>query len=150
MDRVKYMRGGSSGNSNGVSLGADTLDALNSQPPKHGDNWGRWKLNGHGDHWSLDLGSYWISLQNITSNAQMNDWIFQLASKTWVTAEDLGNLVLAFEDIFSPQATLCGMGVDKPLPSDYVTGTLGKPLGEGPAEKDSASEGSELEDSESE
>jgi len=81
------------------------------------------------DRWSLDLQSYSVSLNDITSNAEMNDWIFQLVEKTWVTTDDLGNLLLAFHDIFSPQATLCGMGRDKRVPRDYVNGVLGKPLG---------------------
>ncbi len=93
----------------GTSL-QDALDQLeNHVSPRHGDYWGRWKLNGAGDRWSLDIQHYYILLDEIHTNAEMNDWIFQLAGKTWVTAEDLGNLVLAFEDIFEPQANLCGM-----------------------------------------
>lgn len=130
MDRVKYMRG-ESDTEHGVRLLSDVLDTLESeQAPKHGDNWGRWKLNGHGNNWTLDLEHYYIRLDRITSNAQMNDWIFQMAGKTWVTPEDLGNLVLAFDDIFSPQATLCGEGKDKTLKPDYVNGVLGEPLGD--------------------
>jgi hypothetical protein len=120
MDRVQYMRSNNE---------LDTLEALERTPPKHGDTWGRWTLSGNGDHWSLDLQSYSVSLNGITSNAEMNDWIFQLVNKLWVATDDLGNLVLAFQDIFSPQATLCGMGQDKRLQLDYVNGVLGKPLG---------------------
>lgn len=130
MDRVKHMRG--QNDSGTVRTALEVLDELGKEkPPKHGDYWGRWKLNGNGEFWSLDIGDYWIRLDDITSNAQMNDWIFQLANKTWITPDDLGNLVFAFEDIFSPQSTLCGEGVDKQLDPKYVNKVLGEPVGDG-------------------
>src|SRR5438105_423087 len=98
MDRVKYMREGET--SAGVSTIVSAAEVLDWKAPAHGDKWGRWKLNGHGGHWSLDLEHYYITLNDITTNARMNDWIFQMAGKTWVTPEDLGNLVLALDDIF--------------------------------------------------
>jgi hypothetical protein len=120
----------------GTSL-QDALDQLeNHVSPRHGDYWGRWKLNGAGDRWSLDIQHYYILLDEIHTNAEMNDWIFQLAGKTWVTAEDLGNLVLAFEDIFEPQANLCGMGMDNKLPPNFITATLGKPNAPEPEESE--------------
>lgn len=116
MDRVKYMH--------------RNTDVLEDRPPRHGDNWGRWTLNGKGAYWSLDIKHYYINLNGVTTNAQMNDWIFQLAGKTWIMAEDLGNLIWAFDDIFSPQATMCGSGADHRLPPNWVNGNLGEPLGE--------------------
>jgi hypothetical protein len=58
---------------------------------------------------------YWIDLQRISTSAEMLDWICQLAQKSWVTPTALGYLVLAFEDIFDPQANLCGSGKSKTI-----------------------------------
>lgn len=129
MDRVKYMH--------------RSTNILEDRPPRHGDNWGRWTLNGRGTFWSLDIQHYYIDLNGITSNAQMNDWIFQLAGKTWVTPDDLGNLVLAFDDIFTPQSTMCGQGIDQRLPPNWVNGNLGEPLGEAEDDEEIQSESEE-------
>lgn len=117
MDRVRYMNSGE----------GDVWDDTGDRPPKHGDTWGRWRLNGEGGYWSLDIGSYYIRLDHILTNAAMNDWLFQLAGKSWVTPEDLGHLVLAFNEIFMPQANLCSMGTDKKLKPTYINMTLGMP-----------------------
>lgn len=122
MDRVKYMKGELQVPSRPVK-------------PAHGDHWGRWTLNGEGEYWSLDTDGYYVPLHSIRTNAQMNDWVFQLAQKLWLTPEDLGHFVLALLDIFAPQATMCGEGQDKQLAPDFVEGVLGPPLGDLPEEE---------------
>src|SRR5260370_39898028 len=118
MDRVKYMRGEEIGVSaeQQQRKGARSSDVLRSAvemmdelrghvPPKHGDTWGKWKLNGYGGPWTLDYARRdGVNFNAITTNAAMNDWTFQLAQKTWGTAEDLRNLSLTFQDIFVPRA----------------------------------------------
>ena len=138
MDRVKYMHREIGGIG---SLSEMVDEVVNEQRPKHGDNWGRWKLNGYGGSWSVDLEGYCIRLDDITSNAKMNDWIFQMAGKSWVTADDLGNLIYAFDDLFSPQEHLCGSGVDKQIKPGYVNRVLGKPFeGDEPEPEDESEE----------
>jgi hypothetical protein len=94
------------------------MDYLVKQP-SHGDRWGNWELDtnllvliyrgrqGHNE--------YEIDLEKIDGSAEMLDWIFQLNSKSWVSRKDMGDLVQAFDDIFTPQSTLCGQGIDKKL-----------------------------------
>lgn len=84
-----------------------------------GQTWGDWRLETDTMHLVLTRGSdaerYYIALRSITSSAPMLDWIFQLRMKSWVTNDIIGDLVSAFQDIFDPQGTLCGEGVDKQL-----------------------------------
>ena len=49
----------------------------------------------------------------MSSSAQVLDWIFQMAGKSWVASQDLGDLVHALEDLIDPQANLCSFGTDK-------------------------------------
>lgn len=56
---------------------------------------------------------YEIDLERCTTSAEVLDWIFQIESKTWASAEDLGELVRAIGTLLSPQATLCSEGQEK-------------------------------------
>jgi hypothetical protein len=88
--------------------------------------WGRWIFNAN----NLTLVQsentwYEIDLETITDSAEMLDWIFQMAQKSWVSTEDLGNLIRGFEDLFSPQANLCSGGRNKQFnPTVYLKGRL--------------------------
>jgi hypothetical protein len=63
--------------------------------------WGRWRYSPTDPH-SLDLidgGAYEVVLDRLDTVAKLGDWLLHLADKNWVTAEDLGNLVLAVRDL---------------------------------------------------
>jgi hypothetical protein len=79
--------------------------------PKHGQKWGNWTLDT--EHLTLDYEdvTYSIRLSSMTSSAEVLDWIAQLNEKTWVSREDIGNLVQAVDDIFDLHS-FCGMGRD--------------------------------------
>ena len=76
--------------------------------------WGRWRL----DTDTLELiyrndrgrDIYPIDLERMGTSAAMLDWIFQLHKKNWTSAEDLGDLIAALQDIFDPQGWLCSFG----------------------------------------
>ena len=53
---------------------------------------------------------YEIDLNRCRTSAMVLDWIMQVAGKSWVTKEMLGDLVLAFNQILRPQANLCSIG----------------------------------------
>lgn len=84
---------------------------------KDGHSWGIWTIRK--SSLSLDLTSrqhsYQIRLDEINDSAAMLDWIFQLLMKSWFTDQMLGDLLRAFEDIYHPQATLCGQGIGKTI-----------------------------------
>jgi hypothetical protein len=86
---------------------------------REGDRWGDWTLEFTDDMPFIALraseGDYDINLNSIDGSAEMLDWIFQLRMKGWVTNGIVGDLVSAFQDIFRPQSTLCGAGIDKKL-----------------------------------
>jgi hypothetical protein len=86
---------------------------------QHGSKWGDWTLDAKFMTLDLQSGrhSYQIGLENITDSAHMLDWIFQIQRKTWSTNDIIGDLINAFEDIFSPQGTICGQGIGKTIDS---------------------------------
>jgi hypothetical protein len=113
-------------------LGTSLADFKMPDAPKHGDRWGRWVLNGDGQNWTLDLtdigetgSEYYIPLYSIHESSQLLDWIIQLADKTFVSTEDIGCLVLALDEIFMTQATLCGSGASKRLEPGFLDQRLG-------------------------
>jgi hypothetical protein len=93
----------------------------------HGSTWGGWVLDGNALVLTLKSHSYEIDLEGITDSAKMLDWIFQIRMKAWSTNDIVGDLISAFQDIFRPQGTLCGFGVDKTLDA---TAHLKKKLGQ--------------------
>jgi hypothetical protein len=79
-------------------------------------SWGPWVYD-PSDH-TLNHGPvtdwvYFIDLREITTSAQMLDWIFQIAGKTWGTPAVVGGLVQAFEDLLNPQGALCSFGMER-------------------------------------
>lgn len=48
----------------------------------------------------------------MNDSASVLDWIAQLNEKTWVSPDDIGNLVKAIDDIFDLHS-FCGMGRNK-------------------------------------
>jgi hypothetical protein len=93
------------------------VEAMMRQRVLKHTGWGAWVLDTEalvlvltGEH-----GPYEIDLESITDSSRMLDWIFQIRMKTWSTNNIVGDLISAFQDIFRPQATLCGGGVGKEL-----------------------------------
>jgi len=81
--------------------------------------WGNWVLRRR--NWTLVYIThqghelYEIDLEQMTTAAQMLDWIFQACRKLWATPEYQADLIRALSDIFTPQATLCSGGTSKTL-----------------------------------
>jgi hypothetical protein len=71
--------------------------------------------------WSYDpadltlthAGGYDIDLERCSTSAEMLDWIFQIASKTWCSPITLAGLVRAFDELLHPQGYLCSSGVER-------------------------------------
>ena len=96
---------------------------------KDGAAWGDWHLEA--SNLTLVLksgnGSYEVDLEQITDSAQMLDWIFQLRTKPWVTNDTISDLVSAFQDLFSPQETICGGGVKQTTnPTAWLRSVIAK------------------------
>jgi hypothetical protein len=73
--------------------------ALTRAIRRRGKRWGRWTFI-EGDRPFLMLaGRYTIDLNDIHGLADFGDWLIHLSEKRWVTADDLGNLVLAIGDL---------------------------------------------------
>ena len=82
--------------------------------------WGNWELRveimciEHSVNW------YQISLDECLTSAQVLDWVFQMRAKTWVTSEEMANLLDAFDDVFEPQSRLCSVGRNKSLTKEEM------------------------------
>ena len=68
-----------------------------------------------------EAASFSVDLRRITSSACMLDVIFEASSRPWASAVVVGELVKNLQDLFDPQATLCGQGRDRKLdPAAYI------------------------------
>jgi hypothetical protein len=73
-------------------------------PINDGNTWGKWRVEDNGRYLVYTgICKYEIPLFKITNNDELVGWLNQLSEKTWCSAEDLGNLVRAFEETLSIQ-----------------------------------------------
>ena len=88
--------------------------------PKDGQKWGNWTLDAKSrsltiatvNQYNVPIPQYSIHLESMHDSASVLDWIAQLNEKTWVRRDDIGNLVMAIDDIFDLHS-FCGMGQNK-------------------------------------
>lgn len=67
---------------------------------------------------------YQIDLEEITTSAEMLDWIFQIWNKDWGKMA-MPQLLTAFDYLFDPQANLCSWGKGKKIdPQKVIQGNL--------------------------
>jgi hypothetical protein len=95
----------------GIHAVIEVLDRLLSKPIP--EQWGKWKLDKDRRAIVYD-GSHdcWFPLAQMNNSTEILDWIVQLHEKSWATPEDIGNLVVALDDIFDLQNNLCGCGME--------------------------------------
>lgn len=82
--------------------------------------WGNWELRVEIMCIEHSVNGYQISLDECLTSAQVLDWIFQMRAKTWVTPEEMANLLDAFDDVFKPQSKLCSAGRNKFLTEEEM------------------------------
>lgn len=58
---------------------------------------------------------YEIDLNECNTSAEILDWIFQVAGKSWATDKTIADLIRALEDLIDPQQNICSWGVDRPF-----------------------------------
>lgn len=81
----------------------------------HGD-WGPWRLDKSVYVlFPTTPYRYEVDLEDCTTSAEVLDWIFQIAGKTWADDATIAGLVRALDDILHPQATLCSSGQSRSL-----------------------------------
>ena len=85
--------------------------------PENGGTWRLWQY--HATNLTLELQErepqYYIILEECTTSAELCDWIFQVAAKSWATPNLIDYLVQALDDLLNPQANLCFGGQDKEM-----------------------------------
>lgn len=77
---------------------ADLVSLCDAIPlPKHGDEWGKWKLNLRGEP-SLDFANgYWMELSTVQTDNGLVEWLKHLSKKVWFAEEpaNAGNFINA-------------------------------------------------------
>src|SRR4051794_26104992 len=84
-----------------------TLMTWSAPRPEHGDNWGNWIYDAETLVLRHKTRHYEMDLEQCATSGQTLDRIFQICGKSWATAEDLGHLIQALDDLLKPQANLC-------------------------------------------
>jgi hypothetical protein len=85
------------------------------------NGWGNWKL----DINNLELVfqfeniEYPIPLDRCNDSAQILDWIYQIYAKSWAKAQDMYDLLSAFNDIVRVQEQICSFGNDIALENKF-------------------------------
>lgn len=79
--------------------------------PKRG-SWGPWYFDPKMIV-LVHMDGYEIDLEKCDTSAEILDWLAQLRGKSWVTPTDLGNLMIAFDDLFHVQANFCSWGKER-------------------------------------
>jgi hypothetical protein len=77
--------------------GFRTIDEICHWPlPQHGDTWGNWKYNAKTLALTYVPRNYDFDIED---SQQVGAKIFHVCAKTWMTAEDKGNLITALSDL---------------------------------------------------
>jgi len=77
--------------------------------------WGQWEYDPKFLVLSHGLTGYEVDLERCGTSAQTLDWIAQISHKTWSSAEDVGQLVKAMDELLHFQSRLCGSGVPRTM-----------------------------------
>ena len=80
--------------------------------------WGRWTFNDANSCLETVIAPatgaiYQISVDEITTSAEMLDWLFQVEEKTWATSADVGDLISAFVALLG--RSVASNGKDHPI-----------------------------------
>jgi hypothetical protein len=73
--------------------------------------WGPWKFDKDTMVLIHDIGKE-IDIERYDKSSEMLDDIFRVFNCSWVTKDDIWFLLLAYREIFNPQACLCSYGGD--------------------------------------
>jgi hypothetical protein len=84
--------------------------------------WGSWKLEADDVLLLEHESGYLVRLDEMTTSAQVLDWIMQVAGKSWSAGGAIDGLLAAIDDIVDPQATLCSGGFEQSSSGGPLTG----------------------------
>jgi len=110
----------------------------------HGKQWGKWSLDSSTQCLVHADTRYEVGLREMTTCGHMLDWIMQVASKSWCSVEDLGQLVRAIDEIFWVQQHFCYGGSQQQVDAvALLANRLGPPPQQEEQETTSAGDGME-------
>ena len=82
----------------------DKIFWQNIPKPEHGDTWGWWKYDAERKVLILERKSghwYEVNLEFCRTKTEAINWLLQLKDKTWITSTNLGNLIMALDDVLN-------------------------------------------------
>jgi hypothetical protein len=74
--------------------------------------WGKWRWAQRRNVLVFEDNGYEVDLDTAITPAGMLDWIFQVYRKSWLTPQDVFDLLQALDDTVEPQKNLCSLGLD--------------------------------------
>ncbi len=92
-------------------------------------SWGNWTLNTTNaclEYSDPALGSmiYQVPVDEMTTSAEILDWVFQIEEKTWANSAVIGDFVTAVAEILG--RGVAGGGIDRPIdPKSILTANYG-------------------------
>lgn len=95
---------------------SELLDAVSKRDkewPRGSRPWGNWRYGSSARVLVHEQSGYEVDVENCTTSARVLDWIAQVAKKRWASAEDVGMLVYALNELLLLQETLCSMGHER-------------------------------------
>lgn len=100
------------------------------------DGIGCWKIDRKGNFYCThpDSGEYWIAMDRLTDSPKMLDFIAQLANKSWVTSDILGDFVRLTNEVINYQGSLCGSGVGERISIEDIAFLISQARKWAPAE----------------
>lgn len=88
--------------------------------------WGGWTFNTTNACLEHPMGTspYQVPVDEMTTSAEILDWIFQIEEKTWASSQVIGDFVAAIADILG--RGVAGSGIDHPIdPKAILTAKYG-------------------------
>ena len=83
---------------------------------RDGQEWGRWRYRRSNLTLETDVPdaaprtTYDVDLRRCNNSAQILDWILHMREKVWISAADIGHLVIALDDLADGLADKVCMG----------------------------------------
>lgn len=113
-------------------MSVSELMKWNAPAPQNRDTWGRWRYDSKRlvlEYYNKDSSmGYEVDLEDCDTASEVLDWIASLNNKSWTTVEDIGNLVLALNDLLYLQSNIVHLQNDERFDViSHLKGKEGKP-----------------------
>jgi len=85
---------------------------------------GRWRFTQDGFIGCDEPAEYFKPITDLNDSAHILDFLTQLATKTWVSSEDMGDLFTLMNEVMHFQGSVCGSGVSRTIADSAMDALL--------------------------